>query len=92
MNRVGIRSLKQNASAVLERVKRGESVEVTERGEPIALIIPIPEPAHVVERLISEGRATPPTGSLSDLPPPMAPRPGRRLPSEILRELREYER
>lgn len=91
MVRVGIRELKQNASAVLARVKDGESVEVTERGRPVALIVPLPK-GGVTERLIAEGKATAPKGNLSDLPPPRAPKPGRPLPSEALAEMRADER
>ena len=43
MERVGIRDLKQNASRVLQRVKAGESLEVTERGRPIARLTPVNE-------------------------------------------------
>jgi prevent-host-death family protein len=91
MARVGIRELKQNASAVLERVRHGESVEVTERGQPIALIVPLPR-AGALDRLLTEGRATPANGSLSDLPVPRRPRPGRPLPSEVLAAMRAEER
>ena len=38
-----MRDLKQNASQVLRRVKAGESVEVTERGRPIARLTPVPD-------------------------------------------------
>jgi prevent-host-death family protein len=37
---VGIRALKQNASEVLEMVKQGNRVIVTDRGNPIAQITP----------------------------------------------------
>lgn len=33
---MGIRELKQNPSAVIARVKAGEEITVTERGEPVA--------------------------------------------------------
>lgn len=91
MDRVGVRELKQNASRVLERVKRGEALEVTDRGEPVALIVPLPKP-NVVDRLVTEGKATPPRGNLSDLPPPRRPKAGRPLPSDVLAELRADER
>jgi prevent-host-death family protein len=35
-NEVGIRELKQNPSAAIARVKAGEEITVTERGEPVA--------------------------------------------------------
>jgi prevent-host-death family protein len=41
MRRVGVRDLRQNASKVLDRVKAGEVVEVTERGVPVAMLVPL---------------------------------------------------
>ena len=38
---VGIRELRQQASRVLDLVKKGEVIIVTERGTPIAEIVPI---------------------------------------------------
>ena len=38
---VGVRELRQDASAILRRVKAGEVVEVTEHGNPIARLVPI---------------------------------------------------
>lgn len=38
--RVGIRELRQNLSKYLERVKRGETLTVTERGHEIARLVP----------------------------------------------------
>ena len=92
MRRVGVRELRQNASAVLRRVARGESVEVTDRGRPVALIVPLPEPEDVVGRLVSERLARPARGRLTDLPPPLKPLPGSVLPSEALAVLRADER
>ncbi len=40
MTRVGIRELKSKLSYYLAQVKEGEPVEVTERGVPIAVIMP----------------------------------------------------
>jgi prevent-host-death family protein len=92
MAKVGVRELKQNASAVLRRVQAGEVLEVTERGRSVALLVPIPLATEVVERLVTEGRATPASGNLNDLPPPIKAPTGRPLPSEVLAELREDER
>lgn len=92
MERVGVRELRQNASAVLRRVMDGETVEVTQRGRPVAMIVPLPEPADLIDRLVSEGRARPAKGKLSELPPPLKLPPGSKLPSEVLEELRSDER
>ena len=64
MERIGVRQLRQDASRYLERVKAGETVEVTERGRLIALLVP-PHPATGArERLIAAGRLIPASGSL----------------------------
>ena len=42
MERVGVRELRRQASAILRRVAAGETVEVTDRGRPVA-ILPSPE-------------------------------------------------
>lgn len=69
--RVGIRQLRQNLSVYLERVKAGETLEVTDHGRPVAVLGPLPESTSVIDRLIAEGRAWPAEGDLSDLPPPI---------------------
>jgi prevent-host-death family protein len=70
-HRVGVRELRQNLSKYLRRVERGERLEVTERGRPVAVLAPIGAPASPMERLIATGRATAPTiDILSLLPPP----------------------
>lgn len=63
--RIGVRELRQNASRYLALVKAGETVEVTERGQLIALLAPPPGARTARERLIATGRlvpATHPTG------------------------------
>lgn len=56
------------------------------------MIVPLPEPDDLIDRLIAQGLARPAKGNLSDLPPPLKPRPGSPLPSEVLEELRSDER
>ena len=86
--RVGVRELRQNLSIYLDRVKSGETLEVTEHGRPVAQLGPRPAtPASIIDRLIAEGRITPATRSHKDLPPPPKV-PGRPL-SEILQEMRD---
>jgi prevent-host-death family protein len=63
MERIGVRELRQNASKYLDRVKQGESIEVTERGVPIAIIGPVPtEKKSRVQELIDDGLMTPGRG------------------------------
>jgi antitoxin (DNA-binding transcriptional repressor) of toxin-antitoxin stability system len=42
---------------VLERVKRGETIEITDRGAPVARISPIPGEVSWLERAVAEGWA-----------------------------------
>jgi prevent-host-death family protein len=43
MDRIGVRELRQHASRYLARVANGETIEVTDRGRPVALLVPTPE-------------------------------------------------
>jgi prevent-host-death family protein len=88
---IGIRELRQRASQYIDRVRRGDTIQVTDRGRPVALLVPIPEDS-VIERLLKEGRLSAATGDLDELGPPLTPAEGVPLPSETLRELREDER
>lgn len=86
MAQVGIRALKQNASAVVAEAAAGEVVTITDRGRPVARLGPIPTGA--LAGLISAGRARPPRRSLRSL---SAPEPGPSL-SDVLEEMRDAER
>jgi prevent-host-death family protein len=88
MDRVGVRELRQNLSVYLRRVRRGEALEVTERGEPVAVLQPIERAADEIARL--EARRVPlrrGAGNLADLPPPAEVELERPL-SVVLEELR----
>jgi antitoxin (DNA-binding transcriptional repressor) of toxin-antitoxin stability system len=83
-----VRELRQNLSVYLERVKRGEALTVTDHGEAVAILRPLPRNLSVVERLVAEGRATPATRSLNDLPRPRPATTGTRPLSDIVDDLR----
>lgn len=57
MNEVSIRTLNQETSKLLARVKRGEEINLTERGKVIARIIPAS--AGPLDSLISTGSVQP---------------------------------
>src|SRR5215831_1191142 len=61
MERIGVRELNQHTSRVIERVKRGSVIEVTERGRPVARVVPVPVAQGLLDQLVSEGRAIAPT-------------------------------
>ena len=41
MQRIGVRELRQHASRYLALVARGDQIEVTDRGRPVARLVPI---------------------------------------------------
>lgn len=57
--RIGVRELRQNASRYLALVKRGQTVEVTERGRLVALLTPPDNGSTTRDRLVAEGRLLP---------------------------------
>ena len=57
---VGIRELKQHLSEYLKRASGGETVRVTDRGRPKAIISGLPGRERV-DNGIAEGWITPPT-------------------------------
>jgi prevent-host-death family protein len=89
MERVGIRELRQNASEYVRRAEQGETIEVTDRGRPVARLAPLPKADSILDRLIAEGKATRAEGDLLDLAKPAPPIPGQPSISEMLDELRE---
>jgi prevent-host-death family protein len=89
MTRIGIRELRQNASEYVRRAERGETIEVTDRGRPVACLSPLPEPESLVERLVALGRATPATMDILELGPPPPPTPRARPLSEALERIRD---
>ena len=63
-------------------VERGDTIEITDRGRPVALRGPIPS-GSPLEQLLLGGDIEPATGEFDDLPEPL-PSTARRLPSQVL--------
>ena len=57
---VGVRELKQHLSRYLERVARGETIRVTDRGVPKAILAPLP--TSRLEEGVSQGSISAPPG------------------------------
>jgi prevent-host-death family protein len=91
MTTVGVRELRQRASELLRRVEAGETIEVTDRGRPVAVLAPLPD-AGPLEQLRAAGEVIPAAASFSDLPDPLAVPAGKESPSAILARLRRNER
>lgn len=91
MSRVGVRELRQRASELLRRVEAGETIEVTDRGRPVAVLAPLPDRGPL-ERLRVSGDLSPGSGGIGDLPAPIELAPGQEPPSRVLARLRRDER
>ncbi len=87
---VGVRELRQNASKILDMVKAGAIIEVTEHGEPVARLAPIKR--SLFDEYIESGLIRPAEN------PDWRPHPGRvkikgsKTSTEILMEMRAEER
>ena len=86
MKQIGIRALKQNASAVVARAAAGEALVITDNGRPVAQIMPLP--ADRLEALDQAGLLRTATATASEIGPP-APRDGGRTLGDALREMRD---
>jgi len=97
---VGIRELKQNASAVVARAAAGEAIIVTDRGRPVARLLPLERKSRLQE-LIDAGKIRMPEQSMHDFVtehtangvyvPPLKLPPGSLSLTETLLEMREEE-
>jgi prevent-host-death family protein len=93
MKRASVSQLKASLSAYLLGVKKGEEVLVTERGRPVARLVPAREAENVSERsrrLAREGVLRPAAGRLS--PILLKPSPVQDAGGKILQGLIEERR
>ena len=59
MESIGVRELRQHASRYLARVAGGETLEVTDRGRPVAMLVPVR--GDEWQDLLASGRVAPPS-------------------------------
>jgi prevent-host-death family protein len=92
-DRIGIRELRQHASAYLDRVEHGATIEVTRRGRAVARLTPVrAATGDRLSVLLDAGviRPAEESGDVLDIVP--GEPAGDLLPSEALRQLRDEER
>jgi prevent-host-death family protein len=90
MTTVGIRSLKQNASEVVRQAAAGDVITITDRGTPVAQIVPLR--VSRLEAMRNAGLVRRATTSAADLPlPTVAITDGSSL-GDTLRTMRADER
>jgi len=89
MSEVPVRELNQHTARVLARVKRGERIDITERGQVVARIVPAHD--NPLSDLISSGKLQPATIS-GPAPRPTGPVRMDQEAGQVLRGLRDAER
>jgi len=90
MEQIPIRSLNQDTAGVLARVQEGEAVEITNRGRPIARIVPVG--AEPLADLVATGVVVPPTITAPVAMPVVPMEAGEPEAGELLSALRDEER
>lgn len=91
MTSVGVRELRQRASELLRLVEAGQTIEVTDRGRPVAVLAPLPE-RGALDRLRVAGDVSAASAEFDNLPKPLQLPPGAPAPSAVLERLRGDER
>lgn len=91
MKSIGIRQAKTTFSRLLRAVRRGEEIVITDRGNPIAKIVPIAGDEETndrwIERMVAEGKLSPrPPNARMPEPLPIEPSD---IMQRILREDRD---
>ena len=67
MKKAGIREARQNLSALIDEVKKGREIVITERGKPVARLAPLEKRSRLPFPDLTEFRKRMPT-----LDPPMS--------------------
>jgi prevent-host-death family protein len=81
---VGIRELKNSASAIIDRVEEGEAITVTKHGRPVARILSATTPPHLAA-LVADGTVRPSEGA-RHLPKPTKLRSGDKSAADYVSE------
>ncbi len=84
-----MRQLRDRISSYLERARAGEQIEITDRGRPIAMLVPLPESRMALAELIADGKVRPAVRAWRPGARRVPVPPGERLPSEHLQDLRD---
>lgn len=56
---IGIRELRQNASVWIAKARAGVTIQITDRGRPVARLVPLTPAEHARDKLIAEGQLIP---------------------------------
>lgn len=90
MTSVGIRELRQRASELIHQVEQGETIQITDRGRPVAVLAPLPDEG-AAHRMRASGDLTRSEVDFDELPEPLVLEAGQTA-TEHLARLRRDER
>jgi prevent-host-death family protein len=66
---IGIRELRQHASKWIAKAKAGATIQITDRGQPVARLVPISRTEQTREALIADGLLIPAPNARTTLNP-----------------------
>jgi prevent-host-death family protein len=90
-NRIGVREIRQEASIILARVEEGEEFIITNRGVPVARLLPIDvDDNALIEEMIANGDILEADGNLWDLPLPTFKVKGKSATQQLIEERESY--
>lgn len=90
-NQIGIREIRQDASIILARVEEGEEFIITNRGVPVARLLPIEVDENaLIEEMIANGDIIEAEGNLWDLPLPTLKLKGKSATQQLIEERESY--
>jgi prevent-host-death family protein len=90
-NRIGIREIRQDASTILARVEEGEEFIITNRGVPIARLMPMDiDDDRLIEEMIANGDIVEADGNLWDLSLPTFKVKGESATQQLIEERESY--
>ena len=90
-NRIGVREIRQDASIILARVEEGEAFIITNRGVPVARLLPIDvDDNALIEEMIANGDILEADGNLWDLPLPTFKVKGKSATQQLIEERESY--
>jgi len=90
-NQIGIREIRQDASIILARVEEGEEFIITNRGVPVARLLPVEVDENaLIDEMIANGDIIEAEGNLWDLPLPTLKLKGKSATQQLIEERESY--
>ena len=90
-NQIGIREIRQDASIILARVEEGEEFIITNRGVPVARLLPVEVDENaLIEEMIANGDIIEAEGNLWDLPLPTLKLKVKSATQQLIEERESY--